>query len=316
MLEIIKLHHPYDKQKIDAGPIVLILGFFDGVHRGHQQVIKKGIDIAKEKKVKAAVMTFNRHPAVVFSSFDPDRHKYLTTLERKEELMESLGVDLLYEVDFTSQLGSLSPQDFVDQYIVGLNAVAAVSGYDYTYGKKAVATMEHMEEYAKGRFDVVVVPKYTDAEEKISSTRIRKALKEGQVEEANRLLGYIYQTNGFVIHGDARGRELGYPTANIYPDPFVFLPGKGIYAVKVLVQGRWVGGMASIGYNVTFKNQEDISVEINLFDFNEDIYGEDLTVKWISYLRDEIKFESAEGLIEQLKADERQSREILSRTTD
>lgn len=311
-MEIIKLHHPYDKEKIYSKQIVLVLGFFDGVHKGHQKVIQKGIEVAKEKNVKTAVMTFNRHPGVVYSRFDPDEHKYLTTLTRKEELMQSLGVDILYEVDFTSRLGSLSPQDFVDQYIIGLNAVAAVAGFDYTYGKKAVASMEHMDHYARGKFEVITVHQESDDGEKISSTRIRKALKEGRLEEANRLLGYRYETSGFVIHGDARGRTLGYPTANLYPDPFALLPKRGVYAVKVLIDNKWIDGMASIGYNVTFEKRRNYSVEANLFDFKEEIYGENIRIKWVSFLRDEVKFASADQLIEQLDMDERQTREILA----
>lgn len=311
-MEIIKLHHPYDKDALYPKEIVLVLGFFDGVHKGHQRVIKRGIEKAKEKNVKCAVMTFNQHPAIVYSKFDPYEHQYLTTLTRKEELMESLGVDILYEVDFTSSLGSLSPQEFVDQYIVGLNAVAAVAGFDYTYGKKTVASMEHLPGYANGRFEVVTVQQKSDHGAKISSTRIRKVLKEGRVDEANELLGYIYEVPGVVIHGDARGRTLGYPTANMYPEPFIILPKRGVYAVKVWVNGVWYDGMASIGYNVTFEKRKNYSVEAHIFDFNEEIYGEHIRVKWVSFLREEVKFASAEQLIEQLEIDERQSRGILS----
>ncbi|WP_027108495.1 riboflavin biosynthesis protein RibF [Lacticigenium naphthae] len=310
-MEIIKLHHPYNKKEIPQQDTVLVLGFFDGVHRGHQAVINEGKKIAKEKDLKLAVMTFNRHPAIVYTRFNPDQHYYLTTLQRKETIMEKIGVDILYEVDFTAKFGSLSPQDFVDDYIVGLNAKVAVAGFDYTYGKPEVASMEHLNQYAQNRFEVITVSPKIDKNGKISSTRIRKAIKEGKVGLAADLLGYYFETEGFVIHGDARGRTLGYPTANIYPDPYLLLPKRGVYAVELFVNDKWYRGMASIGYNITFEKRRNYSVEVHLFDFNEVIYGENVRVKWVEFLRDEIKFDSAESLVEQLGLDEIKARDIL-----
>lgn len=311
-MEIKRIHHPYSVSDIYQGEIVLILGFFDGVHRGHQEVIREGIRIAKEKGMKAAVMTFNRHPGIVYRSFDMNHYAYLTPLKRKEELMESFGIDILYEVNFTSKFGSLSPQEFVDQYIVNWNAKVVVAGFDYTYGKKEIANMDTLPEYAKGRFEVVTVEKKEEEHKKISSTRIRQVISEGKIDEANELLGYIYETSGFVIHGDARGRTLGFPTANIYAHPYVFVPRRGVYAVKMYVDGSWYDGMASIGYNVTFESRRTYSVEVHLFDFKEEIYGEDVRVKWVKYLREEIKFNSSEELIEQLEQDELESKAVLA----
>lgn len=303
-MEIIKIHHPYRKEQIPNEPVVLALGFFDGVHRGHRTVISKAKEIAEKKQVKLALMTFNQHPSIVFKKVDPEKITYLSTIKRKEEFMSDLGVDYLYEVDFTSAFASLPPQDFVEQYIVGLNAVTVVAGFDYTYGKKEVASMEHLPGYAQNRFDVVEVGKVTEEEEKISSTRIRKALKDGDVAEANHLLGYIYQTPGIVIHGDARGRKLGYPTANIDVPHGIALPKVGVYAVRLKVNDTWYDGMASIGYNITFEANRNLSVEVNIFDFNSSIYGEKVAVEWHEYIREEKKFPSVETLIQQLDKDE------------
>lgn len=311
-MEIRRIHHPYQSTDLYQDEIVLILGFFDGVHRGHQEVIQRGIEIAREKGIKAAVMTFNRHPGIVYRSFDMTQYAYLTPLKRKEELMEKFGVDILYEVNFTSKFGSLSPQEFVDQYIVGWNAKVVVAGFDYTYGKKDIANMETLPDYAKGRFEVVTVSKKEEEQKKISSTRVRQVISDGKIDEANELLGYVYETSGFVIHGDARGRTLGYPTANIYPHPYVFIPKRGVYAVKMYVDDEWHDGMASIGYNVTFESRRSYSVEVHLFDFKKEIYGEDVRVKWVKYLREEIKFNSKEELIEQLEQDELDSKEALA----
>lgn len=311
-MEIRRIHHPYQSSDLYQDEIVLILGFFDGVHRGHQEVIQRGIEIAREKGIKAAVMTFNRHPGIVYRSFDMTQYAYLTPLKRKEELMEKFGIDILYEVNFTSKFGSLSPQEFVDQYIVGWNTKVVVAGFDYTYGKKDIANMETLPDYAKGRFEVVTVSKKEEEQKKISSTRVRQVISDGKIDEANELLGYVYETSGFVIHGDARGRTLGYPTANIYPHPYVFIPKRGVYAVKMYVDDEWHDGMASIGYNVTFESRRSYSVEVHLFDFKKEIYGEDVRVKWVKYLREEIKFNSKEELIEQLEQDELDSKEALA----
>jgi len=314
-VQIINIHHPYQTDDIYPDDIVLVLGFFDGIHRGHQEVINKGIKIAKERGIKCAVMTFNRHPAFVYRRFDPDTHTYLTPLDRKEDIMRRLGVDILYEVDFTARFGNLPPQQFVDDYIVGWHAKVVVAGFDYTYGKADKANMKTLPGYAKNRFEIVTVEKKEFQNDKISSTRIRRYISEGKVAEANELLGYLYEISGFVIHGDARGRELGYPTANIYPHPYIMVPKRGIYAVKLKVNNEWIDGMASIGYNPTFGHRPSYSIEVHLFNFKEDIYGEDVRVKWVDYLRDEIKFNSADELIQRLEQDELESKEILSNVT-
>ncbi|WP_208559661.1 riboflavin biosynthesis protein RibF [Marinilactibacillus kalidii] len=312
-MEIIKIHHPYDPSEIYPEDIVLILGFFDGVHRGHKTVIEAGVKLAKEKGLKAALMTFNRHPAFVYRKFDPDYHYYLTPLKRKEALLEQTGIDILYEVDFTSSFGTLDPQSFVDQYIVDWHAKAVVAGFDYTYGKSNQANMNTLDQYAKGRFEIHKIQEQLASNEKISSTRIRQNIEQGQIDEANELLGYIYETTGFVIHGEARGRTLGYPTANVLSDPDVYMPRIGVYAVKMCVNEEWFDGMASIGYNPTFGYRKDISVEVNLFDFSQEIYGENVRIKWVKYLRDEENYDSKEALIAQLVKDEEDSRAILSK---
>ncbi|EDP67700.1 riboflavin biosynthesis protein RibF [Carnobacterium sp. AT7] len=303
-MKIIKLRHPYQANEIPEDEVVLALGFFDGVHRGHQEVIGRAKNIADKNNLKLAVMTFNQHPSIVFKKLDPDQHKYLSTVSRKEELMDKIGVDYLYEVDFTSAFASLSPQDFVEQYIINLHAKTVVAGFDYTFGKKEVASMEHLPMYANNRFDIVVVEKQTLKEKKISSTRIRLALEIGDMAVANKLLGYTYATPGRVVHGDARGRLLGFPTANIEVENFVKLPRIGVYAVEILVGGQVYKGMASIGHNVTFEPNRPLTVEVYILDFSDDIYGEEVTVFWHDYLRGEEKFDSIDALIAQLKQDE------------
>ncbi len=299
----IKIKHPYNPNDIVDEEIVLILGFFDGVHLAHQKVIKEGVRIAKERNLKAALMTFNRSPKIVYRKYEPEDYHYLTQPEQKYKLIEKLGVDITYEVFFNSEFGNLPPQEFVDQYIIGWNAKVVVAGFDYTYGKPNVASMEHLPNYSQNQFEIVQVGEEKVSNESISSTFIRQYIKDGDVAKANAMLGYTYETMGYVVHGDARGRELGYPTANIQSHPYTLLPKVGVYAVRLTVKGKQYGGMASVGYNVTFGERHYITVEVNIFDFNDVIYGDDVKVEWVAYLRDEEKFDSVDQLVDQLDQD-------------
>lgn len=303
-MQVLHIHHPYKKTQIPEADVVLVLGFFDGVHRGHQEVITRGRKVADEKGLKLAVMTFNQHPSIVFQKIEAETMKYLTTIEQKEKHMEALGVDYLYVVEFTSAFASLSPQEFVDQYIVGLNAKVAVAGFDYTYGPRDIATMENLPKYANNRFEIVNVCEQLENQEKISSTIIRQLMDEGNLPEVKKLLGYTYEITGTVMHGDARGRTLGFPTANIKLTTKVRLPKPGVYAVRIKVGNQWYDGMASIGYNITFEAGRGMTVEVYILNFNQNIYGEQVSVEWHQYLRPEVKFDGVESLIAQLKQDE------------
>ncbi|TLG81220.1 riboflavin biosynthesis protein RibF [Vagococcus zengguangii] len=302
-MELIEIHHPYDPSAIPSGDVVMTLGFFDGVHRGHQAVIKRAKEEAIKRGLKLAVMTFNQHPSIVFQKIDPKAVRYLTTVEQKAEIMAALGVDYLYVVEFTSAFAGLSPEAFVDEYIVGLNAKVAVAGFDYTYGKKEIAAMEHLPGYAQGRFDVITVDKLSENNLKISSSRIRVYLDEGEMELVNEMLAYDYVTGGIVVHGDARGRTLGFPTANVKTSSAVHLPKDGVYVVEIKVADKWYQGMAQIGHNITFEANRDRTVEVYILDFSQDIYGEQVEVRWLHYLRGEIKFDGIEGLVAQLNED-------------
>lgn len=303
-MQVFDVYPPLRATQVPPKPIVLALGFFDGVHRGHQAVIQAAKAAATARGLELAVMTFDVHPAVIYQHVPEQDVKYLTTRERKTALMAKCGVDRLYFTHFTPAFAALAPQAFVDQYLVGLNAAVVVAGFDYTYGKHDIANMALLPKYAHQRFDIITVPALTEAGAKVSSTAIRAALDRGAVDAANDLLGYVYQTTGTVVHGEARGRTLGFPTANIATPGAERLPGIGIYAVRLQVLGQWYGGMASIGRNVTFGADRTVTVEINLFDFSANIYGEPVRVEWWHYLRGEIKFDGAAALVAQLRQDQ------------
>ena len=306
-MKIVKLKEPYDKNAIVDSPIVLALGFFDGVHRGHQEVIKRAIEKGKCLGVKVAVMTFDRHPKIIFQNIDGEKFKYLTMLDEKLEHFKNLGVDIAYVVKFDENLAYLSPQDFIDKYVVGLHAICVVAGQDYTYGKHDIANMDTISDFAKGRFEIITVDHLQRNNQKISSTQIRKDLDSGNVEAANLLLGYQYENHGTVEHGFKRGRKIGFPTLNVSIPKNERILGEGVYAVKVKIDkdNLWYEGMASIGHNETFGDDLEKTVEINLFNFDKSVYGEKVIVKWYKFLREMVKFDSVEELIDQLNKDKR-----------
>ena len=306
-MKIVKLKEPYDKNAIVDSPIVLALGFFDGVHRGHQEVIKRAIEKGKSLGVKVAVMTFDRHPKIIFQNIDGEKFKYLTMLDEKLEHFKNLGVDIAYVVKFDENLAYLSPQDFIYKYVVGLHAICVVAGQDYTYGKHDIANMDTISDFAKGRFEIITVDHLQRNNQKISSTQIRKDLDSGNVEAANLLLGYQYENHGTVEHGFKRGRKIGFPTLNVSIPKNERILGEGVYAVKVKIDkdNSWYEGMASIGHNETFGDDLEKTVEINLFNFDKSVYGEKVIVKWYKFLREMVKFDSVEELIDQLNKDKR-----------
>lgn len=312
-MKIIKLNHPYQDHLIEDAPIVLALGFFDGIHKGHKKVIQTAKAMAESHGYKLAVMSFNQHPSVIFQGVSPESIRYLSPESRKSELLEELGVDLFYIVNFTKEFASLTPQEFVDQYIVGLHTKIVVAGFDYTYGKRDIANMRILPEYSKNRFTIITIPEQRNSKGKISSTAIRTALSNGNIVEANKLFGYDYEMNGKVVHGFGRGgKKLGYPTANIEVSNDTFLLKNGVYIVEMDVDGTWIPGMASIGFNPTFNDVKKITIEVHLLDFNEDIYDKKVKIKWLYYLRDELKFDSLDALMVQLKEDELMTRKYFS----
>lgn len=312
-MQIIKIHHPLNRHLIPEGAIVLAMGFFDGVHRGHQAVIQRAKQEALRRHLPLAVLTYNHTPQIVYRRFDHGIH-YLTGNQRKFELLKQLGVDRVYEVDFTSDYGAQSPQEFVDNYLVAMHPSAVVAGFDHTYGPKDSATMKLLPRYAHGRFDVITVPKMPvgDDGRKIGSTQIKQAIKDGHIDQANDSLGYNYQTSGIVVHGFARGRKIGFPTLNIDWPRWCVLPKTGVYVTRVKVNGHWYGGMANIGYDETFGDDADKTLEIFLFDFRHEVYGETVRVNWYQRLRDTVKFNSVDELISQMKKDQQACQRYLS----
>ncbi|WP_307256315.1 bifunctional riboflavin kinase/FAD synthetase [Oikeobacillus pervagus] len=298
------IHHPHSFEKEDFPQLVMALGFFDGVHLGHQQVINKAKKIADQKGIQSAVMTFDPHPSVVLGRKQKHVH-YITPLEEKKRIISEMGIDYLFIIRFTSDFAALEPQAFVDQYIINMNVQHVVAGFDYTYGKFGKGTMSTLPEHSRDAFSYTVVNKYEIDNEKVSSSRIRKLLNEGETVEVIPLLGRPFQISGTVIHGDKRGRTIGFPTANIGIDSDYLIPKTGVYAVKIQVNQQWYEGVCNLGYKPTFQKPDEpsLSIEVHILDFDHSIYGEEVQVQWFQRIRDERKFNGINGLITQIEID-------------
>jgi riboflavin kinase/FMN adenylyltransferase len=302
-LEVIRLRFPYNLATIDNPPMAMALGYFDGVHRGHQKVILEAKTKAAQMGICSAVMTFDPHPSVVLGK-TVQQIQYITPLEEKVKIIEELGIDYLFIIHFTAEFANLLPQEFIDQYVIGLNVRHVVAGFDFTYGRMGKGTMETLPFHSRDQFSYSIVPKFTQGDEKVSSTRIRNLLREGRTDSLLSLLGRYYTTSGIVIHGDKRGRTIGFPTANVDINEEYIIPPLGVYAVRFNVKNQWHNGVCNIGFKPTF-NKEALhpSVEVHLFDFNEDIYGEEVTIEWHLHLRKEQKFSGIEELVAQIERD-------------
>lgn len=291
-------------EKIDSNEKVIALGYFDGVHLGHQKVIEKAVEVAREKGLASAVMTFYPHPSVVLKP-SAKRKDSLTPLEMKADLIEKLGADILFFVRFDSRLSQLSPQDFVDNYLIRLHAKHVVAGYDFTFGRMAAGNMSNIDEYSRSMFSYTVVPKVELFGEKVSTTHIRALVAEGAVDDASLLLGRPYRTTGIVGHGDKRGRVLGFPTANVESVEAFLMPPKGIYAVQLIMDGEMLNGVCSISTRPTFYDDlhAKTTVEVYVLDFDGDLYDKKVSIDWYKRLRADKKFSSAEALIAQMEKD-------------
>lgn len=281
-------------------PTVLVLGYFDGIHLGHKALLERARTLADEKGLSVTVLTFPESPRLAFARFSPELLLHLTSQEDRYRLLETYGVDQLVLTNFTSEFASNSPQQFMDRYIKGLNAQVLVAGFDYHFGN-CRADVQDLTRLFDGQ--VEIVEEICLDGEKISSTRIRQAIQSGQVDLANRLLGYTFTTEGIVVHGDARGRTIGYPTANLAPFDRVHLPSEGVYVADVEVDGRRYRAMTSVGKNVTFDGTE-MRIEAHIFGFDRFIYGEKIRIFWLEKIRDMVKFDGIDSLMEQMKRDE------------
>ena len=288
-------------------PMVATIGFFDGVHLGHRFLIDNVVSAAKEEGWESTVVTFDRHPREVLGlDFQP---LLLSTLDEKLYYLAETGVDWSVILRFDKVMASMSAEVFMKRILYDrLNVRRLIMGYDNRFGYRQRESFENYVAYGQ-KIGLIVerASVFSRDEQKISSSAIRKLLEEGEIEHANRCLGYRYSFDGRVVKGFGNGRRLGFPTANVVPrDEHKLIPGKGVFAVRVTLTGRKgpLGGMLNIGIRPTF-NGNGRSIEVNILNFEGDIYGEELEIEFVARIRDERKFDSLEALTEQLAADKK-----------
>ncbi len=292
-------------------PLALSLGMFDGVHLGHLSIINKLNEIAEKEHLESAILSFWPHPRKFLNP--DDDVKMLNTLEEKLELLEKSGIKNIFLKTFDEEFRNLTGIEFCEQVLADkLKVKHIIIGHDHTFGKNKSGNFELLKSLSKELgFKVNQLEAVQKNDLNISSTKIRIALSEGRIRDANEMLGYNYPLTGKVIHGKKLGRTIGYPTANLEVPVNKLLPKSGAYIVEVYIDDQFYKGMLSIGTNPTIDDQnETLHTEVYILDFDQDIYGKEITIKFRDFLHDEIKFEGLEKLIEKLDADKRLTEEF------
>lgn len=283
---------------------VIALGTFDGLHLGHTDVINTAKNYAERSGLKLAVFTFSNHPlALIRPDLVPVR---IISAEEKIKLLESFGVDYLINIPFTEDFAALSPDEFLDR-LACFNYRCLVVGENFTYGFLGSGKTETLERSGrKNGFDVIVRPLVKMNGNVVSSTGIRNLIQAGHIEYANRMLGRAYTITGKIVHGEQRGRKLGFPTANIeLLHGEMAVPAPGVYAVTASIEGSIYEGMGNIGNNPTFNDVEHARLEVNLFNCSGDLYGKTMSVQFHKYIRAEKKFSGVEELCRQIEEDKK-----------
>ena len=293
-------------------PSVVTIGTFDGVHIGHQKIIKRIVEIAKKKDLQALVLTFFPHPRMVVQN--DSTIKLINTIDEKAKQLESMGVNHLVIKKFTKSFSRLSALEYVRDVLVNkLKVKHIIVGYDHHFGRNRTANIEDLKEYGDfyGFKVTEIMPQEVD-DVAVSSTKIRNALFKGDVKTANKFLGYNFSLTGKVEKGRGIGSTIDFPTANIIiEESYKLIPHSGVYLVKAIIKGVNVFGMMNIGNNPTVSDDIKTNIEVHFFDFSNDIYGEVIKVELLDYLRNEIKFPCVLALKEQLKKDEINAKHLI-----
>jgi riboflavin biosynthesis protein ribF len=289
----------------------LTIGTFDGIHIGHQRIIAQVVDTARQRHLIPTVLTFFPHPRMVLNPSAPIA--LIQTIEERANLLEKYGIEQLVIQPFDKEFASLTAEDYVKEVLVKkLKAKVIIIGYDHRFGKNRSAGIEELKAFGEQyHFEVIEIPVQEVDSLSVSSTKIRSALNQGNIEQATHYLGYPFSLSGKVVHGQKIGRTLGYPTANIQvANTHKLIPKIGVYAVYSIIEGKKIYGMLSIGKNPTIEGKGE-SIEVYFFDFDKDLYEKEIRVYFVAFLREEVKFHSLEALKTQLKMDESIARQYF-----
>ena len=291
---------------------IVTIGTFDGIHIGHQKILKDLIKTAKKEGKKSVLLTFFPHPRMVLQK--DNKILLLNTIEEKSGLLEKMGLDYLIIHPFSREFSRLTALDFVRDVLVNkLNTSRLIIGYDHHFGKNREGNIHQLKEYSLlYDFKVEEIPAQDIDDVSVSSTKIRTALKDGNLKTANNYLGYHYMLNGTVVSGKKLGGTIGFPTANLeIKEPYKLVPKTGVYIIKTHINTVLYTGIMNIGFNPTVLGKHQ-TIEAHLFDFNEDLYGKEIMIEFIYFLREEHKFESVKELVVQLNIDKENAISYLS----
>lgn len=284
---------------------VLTIGTYDGVHFGHQQIIRRLKDIAREIDGETVLLTFDPHPRLILHP-DDEKLKLISTIDEKEELLASFGLDHLVIAEFSKEFASLDAKEYVERILIAnFHPKKIVIGYDHRFGKNRQGDIHLLRSLASTyHFEVEEIPAQTIDEISVSSTKVRNALLDGDIHTANQLLAHPFTIKGKVIHGDKIGRVLGFPTANIeISNPHKLIPASGVYAVKIKADGLFYKGALSIGYRETVFDNSKLTIEVFILDFEGDLYNKPLDIIFAAYLRPQIKYDNWDLLKVQIEKD-------------
>lgn len=295
-MEIIQIH---PDNQLDNN-IVVALGNFDGLHLGHQRLIKKTVKIAKIKQLIPSVLMFTKHTKNILLHKEQN---LLTSRKQKLALLEKMGIELIIEIEF-SEIMKMSPENFVGDFLASnLKTKAIVVGYDYRFGYQAKGTTEFLISYSKTLgIDVNIISAVKKCGDIVSSTRIRNSIEKGDVKKAGKLLGRPFTIDGTVVHGKKLGKKMGYPTANIQPSSHYVVPLFGVYDTNVIIGGTKYRAATSIGTNPTL-NETGLKIEAHIINFDQDIYNQEISLEFLKFIRPEIKFDTIDDLFEQIEED-------------
>ena len=280
---------------------ILTLGTFDGIHQGHKKIISKLTTESKKNNLRSIILTFFPHPRNVVSS---EKVKLISTIDEKIEIFSKLEIDELIIQDFNKSFSNISAEEFIKLLVDNLNLKKIIVGYNHRFGKNRLADINVLRDFSfKYDFEVIEIEAFEVEKIKISSTNIRNAINEGNIDVCNTYLGYSFNINGIVVKGKSIGKSIGFPTANInIAEEYKIIPKNGVYLVLCFFERNKYHGMMNIGFNPTFGSNKK-TIEVNIFDFNKDLYGKNIKIEFLKFIRDEIKFDNAEMLKNQLNID-------------
>ena len=307
-MQVIKID-PLNLKLEQMNPIAACIGYFDGLHLGHQTLFNETFRIAKENNLSSALITFEPDPWMVLN--DKIVAKHITPLKTKIQIAADMGFDCFLILKFTKEFSKYSPESFIDDILNKINLEYLVCGSDFKFAFKGQGNVSFLKKYENKKFKVHEILLNTLDSEKIGSTKITQLILNGEIEQANKMLGRTYEISGEVIHGKKQGRKIGFPTANMELSSELIIPKTGIYAGYTYINGEKYQSVLNIGYNPTFNTNDYLSVEVFILDFDGDLYGQNLKQTFCYRLRDELKFNNVDSLIDQMNQDVLNARILL-----